>query len=346
MRNLCYIIAIQLSTRLHFCGEICPMPLYKNITKNLQKVTIKNPLMDRSVEWINVFDAGKDEIEYLRKKYKFDLNHLKASLGRSLAQRPLVEQGEGYLFIILHFPIYIFDAITTAEIDFFVGENYIVTLHNNNIPAISDFFNFCKKEPKCLIDNEHDPLSLLLFQILEKLLLACYPILDQNSIAITGSEETIFSQDKQREAVKEILLLRRNIINLRKILQNHKNILKKLIEVEKYVLFEGKMKKHYFLLIEHSKRIWEILENQKEMIEVFNDTNESLMNFRMGDIMKTLTIISVFTFPLTLVAAIFSIDAVNGMPFYGAANNFWVVICLQGLVALVMLLFFVRKRWL
>jgi magnesium transporter len=322
------------------------MSLYKKITKNLQKVAIKNQENNQIIEWINVFDAGKPEIEYLRKKFKFELVHLKASLGKAVSQRPLVEQGKGYLFIILHFPINNNQNIIACEIDFFIGQDYLVTLHNNNIPIINDFFNYCKKEPKCLINHERESSAVLLYQLLEKLMLGCFPILDENAIAITNVENIIFSQQTQKDAVSEILLLRRNIINLRKILQNHKNILKKLIEMEYSLVPESLIKKYYRNLIEYSKRIWEIIENQKDMIKIFNDTNESLMKFRLNDIMKTLTILSVIIFPLTFFAAIFGMKVDDGMPLLDTPGGFWIIIQFMLVICFGMLLYFEKKKWL
>jgi magnesium transporter len=322
------------------------MPPYKRITKNLQKVTIKNHRNNEEpLNWVNVFNAGKAEIEYLRKKYKFELSHLKASLGKALSQRPIVEQGDGYLFIILHFPVYNGHSIVSEEIDFFVGKGYLVTLHNNNIPIINEFFNFCKKEDRVLISYDYEPSAILLYQLLEKLMLACFPILDQNSLVIAETESLIFTQQTRR-AVAQILLLRRNIVNLRKIMQNHKNILKKLMEMEYALVSESILKKYYRNLIEYSKRIWENIENQKEMTEIFNDTNESLMNYRLNSIMKTLTIISVVVFPLTLLAGIFGMNTVNSMPLVHEPNGFWYIIIIMLLIALGMIYIFERKKWL
>lgn len=322
------------------------MPPYKRITKNLQKVTIKNHKNENEpLNWVNVYDAGKPEIEYLRKKYKFELSHLKASLGRAVSQRPIVEQGNGYLFIILHFPIYNGHSIIAEEIDFFVGKSYLVTLHNNNIPIINEFFNYCKKEERPLLSYDYEESAILLYQLLEKLMLACFPILDKNSLVIADTEALIFTQ-QTRKAVAQILLLRRNIVNLRKIMQNHKNILKKLMEMEYALVSETVLKKYYRNLIEYSKRIWENIENQKEMIEIFNDTNESLMNYRLNSIMKTLTIISVIVFPLTLLAAIFGMNTVESMPLINDPNGFWFIIIFMLTIALGMLLVFERKKWL
>ncbi|MDO9399608.1 MAG: magnesium transporter CorA family protein [bacterium] len=318
---------------------------YKQISKNIQQVTINNPKTENKLIWLNICDAGKEEVKYLRKKYDFKLSHLQASLAKTIAQRATVEQCDDYLFIILHFPIFHNDDIIPAEIEFFISHGLLITIHNNNIPPLNDFLNTCKKESDTILTYKHESSAVLLYEILEKLLLNCYVLLDNNSIAINKSEETIFAQ-KQKEAVSQILSLRHNIINLRKIIQNHKNIIEKLIQMKSSIVPTKQIKEYYNKLVEHSKNIWEILENQKETVEALNNTNESLLNYRISDIMKTLTIISVIVFPLTLFAAIFGMNTMNGMPFINTTNGFWIIIAGMTICSLAMLLFFEKKKWL
>lgn len=339
---------------------------YLKISKNIQQITIDNPKTEKQkLYWIDISNAGKNEIEFLRKKYKFELADLQASSAKSVAQRPIVSKRSKYLFMILHFPIFQFKplihqekiknskneinyvqySIAAGEIDFFIGKNYLITLHNNNIKSLSDFFNYCKKDGNTLLAYECESPSILIYELLKKLILSCYPILDQNSIEIANVEEIIFKQE-QKIAVAQILALRRNIINFRKVMQNHKNIIKKLMKIETNVIPENKIKKYYNELLEHSKRIWEILENQKDMIEVLNSTNESLLNYQISNIMKTLTIFSVIVFPLTLLAAIFGMNVESGMPFSNIDNGFWIIIGIMLMGSLGMLLIFEKKKWL
>ena len=98
--------------------------------------------------------------------------------------------------------------------------------------------------------------------------------------------------------------------------------------------------------MENSKRFWENLEIQKEMVEILNNTNESLLNNRLNDIMKTLTIFSVIVFPLTLLAAIFGMNTMEGMPFINNPNGFWIIMAMMMFGCLGMLIIFAKKRWL
>lgn len=325
------------------------MPRYKKISKNLQQVTLDNPqTRGDKLSWLNINNAGKKEIEYLRKKYKFNLNHLHASSSKIIAQRPSFVHNEEqrYIFLILHFPILKNGRIVAGEIDFFIKHGLLISIHNNDLPQLNEFFSYCKKDGDSLISYQYESAAILLYELLNKLIGNCYNLLDRNSIKISEIERLIFDHRKQKGAVSRILNLRRNIINFRKIIQNHKNIFKKQMERKSELVPREIMKKYYSELIEYTKTIWEILDNQKEMIEVLNDTNESLLNNQLNDIIKTLTIFSVIVFPLTLFAAIFGMNTTGSMPFIDTPNGFWIVISVMLAGCIGMLIFFKRKKWL
>lgn len=321
------------------------MGTYTKISKNIQQITINNPKNpEQFVSWLNITNPRKAEIEYLRKKFNFSLSHLQASSSLTTSQRPSIEVMDDYIFIILHFPFLNGDTVVSGEIEFFMGEDYIITSHNN-MKALNDFFSLYKKDGDSLLAFKYDSPAVLLYEILETLMLNCFSIFDKNAIQINELEEQIFSQ-QSKMAVSNILTIRRNIINTRRILQNHKNIITKLVEIELGINKETEIKKLFNNLQETSKRVWSNLESQKEMIEVLNSTNESLLNYKISDIMKTLTIFSVIVFPLTLLAAIFGMNTVNGMPFMKSENGFWIIMILMGIGSLGMVLFFERKGWL
>lgn len=320
------------------------MSNYKRISERIEVLKIDNPHNSTSgLHWINIVSAGKAEINYLRKNYSFDLSHLRSIAASVLSQRPLIFKGSKYLFLILHFPAFKDGRIIAGEVDFFIGHGFLVSAHNNNLPALNKFFDISKKDPNSLMAYSVESSAVLLNEILGRLIDECYGLLDENSIEIQHVEELIFSEH-QKDAVEKILLLRRNIINIRKIMQNHKNILKQLSDMHSSLVDRVEMKKIYTRLVDDSKRLWETLDNQKEMIEILNDTNESLTNNQMNSIMKTLTIFSVIVFPLSLMAGIFGMNAIN-MPLVNNNNGFWLILMFMGIGSLGMVLFFKKKRW-
>ena len=78
-------------------------------------------------------------------------------------------------------------------------------------------------------------------------------------------------------------------------------------------------------LFDHSKEIWEMLENAKEQIEVLHETNSSLISFRINDIMSMLTAISVILLPMGIFSQLFGINAQN-IPFVGSELDFWIIV--------------------
>lgn len=320
------------------------MSNYKRISERIEVLKIDNPRNTTlGLFWINIVNAGKAEINYLRKNYNFDLSHLRSVAASVLSQRPLIFKGPKYLFLILHFPTLKDGRVVAGEVDFFIGHGFLVTVHNNNLPALSKFFDISKKDPNSLMSYSVESSAVLLNEILGRLIHECYTILDENSLQIKHVEELIFSEH-QKDAVENILLLRRNIINIRKIMQNHKNILKELSDMHSSLVDRTEMKKIYTKLVDDSKRLWETLDNQKEMVEILNDTNESLTNNQMNVIMKTLTIFSVIVFPLSLIAGIFGMNAVN-MPLVKNQNGFWLILMLMALGSFGMLAYFKKRRW-
>ncbi|MFA4942718.1 MAG: magnesium transporter CorA family protein [Patescibacteria group bacterium] len=316
----------------------------QKISDNIYEINVHRPKVKTGLKWINIINAQNPEIEYLKTNYNFNLKHLNSSLSTVFSQRPMISQEPGYVFIVLHFPIYVQNKIIAGEIEFFIGHGYLITVHNGNIPALNEFFESCQSDPDSLSASDWKSSIILLYEILNKLVHNCYGLIDETSAGIARVEDLIFARD-QKDAVSLILNLRRNIINIRKILQNHESILKSLTEVKSTLIPPTEVKKHYNRLVEHSKRIWNMLDNQKEMIEVLNSTNQALLDNQMTNVMKTLTIFSVIVFPLTLLAAIFGMNTKN-MPIVNHPYGFWIIVCIMSACSLAMLLYFEKKKWL
>lgn len=324
------------------------MSKYQKISNKIEKITINNPKDEsKQVSWYNITNASKKELEYLRKKFNFNLDHLQASTAKVISQRPITEVSNDYLFVILHFPTYESNTnkqIIPGEIDFFIGHGYIITLHNKNIKALDDFFNSCKKDNSSTLSYQLESSAIVLYEILKKLMSENYKLLDNNSLEINKVDQKIFSELPQK-LNSEILSLKRNILNLRKIIQSHKNILKRLMAMKSSVVPRKELKKYYTELVDNSKRIWEITDNQKEHIDALYTTNESMMNFRITNIMKILTIFSIVVLPLNLLASIFGMNVTGNMPFASIENGFWLVITLMTIGSLAILIYFFKKRW-
>jgi magnesium transporter len=317
----------------------------EHIPKRIQEIRIDNPQSSGyALRWINVVNASRQEINYFKKKFGFSDDHLQASVSTAIAQRPLVEVRDGYVFIILHFPTFQGEKVVPGEIEFFIGHGYLITLHNNNLKPLNNFFAYCQEHPEELLAFQTESSSTLLYELLNRLIKDTYIILDHNSVNISETEEIIF-YGKPKEAAGKILNLRRNIINIRKITKNHATIMQSLQDMKSNLVPRESIQKHYEDLEEHSRQIWDFLDMQRELVEALHDTNESLLNNKMNDIMMMLTIFSVLLLPLTLITGIFGMNTIN-MPLVTSPGGFWIIIAIMVASLLALLSIFKRNKWL
>jgi len=296
--------------------------------------------------WINVINPKDEEVEILEKRFGFHPLDLRDAYITKKAQRPQISDRDDYIFLIFLFPIYDKKTreISAAEVDFFIGSDYIITLHDNKLFGLTDLFNSCQSS-QYYKENylSHNP-AWLLHQILDRLFYNLFPMLDHIAENNQEIENNIFS-GKEREMMKEILMIKRNIVNFRTIMQSHRTIVKRLINFNAPFLSVSKYKGLYEKLLLTTRDIWEILESHKESIDALQETNESAISFRLNDIMKTLTVISVIFLPLTLVASLFGMNNTN-MPFVNNPLGFWIIIGLMTVLSVFMLAYFKIKKWL
>ncbi len=300
--------------------------------------TIKT-FQTKNFQWVNVANNGQKEIEYLEKKFGFHPLDLKDCLPP--LQRAKLVTRKNYLFMILLFPVFERKTrvVHASEIDFFITKKMLITVHNNELTPLQDIFSKCeKKNSKC-----RNPAALL-HEILNELLAGCFPMLVHISNDIDNVEEKLRTEF-EKGTITEILRIKTNIVNFRKTMQPHKQVIRLLISEAPKFFPISQLKIYFNNLVNYTKEIWDLLENYKDTIDALHETNVSLIDFRINEIMKTLTIFSVVVFPLTLLAAIFSMNTL-GMPLSNHPYGFWIVLSLMLFGALGLLWFFERKRWL
>lgn len=184
----------------------------------------------------------------------------------------------------------------------------------------------------------------MLHEILNRLIHYCTPILDNLQLSIASIEEHIF-QGYERRMVKEILIVKRNITNFRRIMQVHQSVLNKLIKKGNYLFPLHNLELDFAELVETSGDVWDTLENLHRTIDALENTNNSLINFRLNDIIKILTTISVVILPVTLVASIFGMS-LKHIPLADSPAAFWLILFLMLLIFSSFMLYFKKKQWL
>lgn len=284
-------------------------------------------------------------MEYLRENYDFHPLDLEDCLTK--IQRPQISEYAHYLFFILTFPVYNRQTkeIESSEVDFFIGSKYLVTVSDGGVDVVDRFFNEIKTDEYTREKFTLSPFATdLLYEILHRLQNYTFPMLDHVSHDIESIEKRIFSGE-HRELVREILYIKRNIVDFRRIMQAHKNIVKKLMSTHNNFFMHDKMNIYFSNILDRTKDIWDILETQKENINAFQETHESLISFRLNDIMKTLTIISVIIIPANLIASLFGMNTII-TPIVQDERGFYEILSIILITILGFLFYFRSKKWL
>ncbi len=302
-------------------------------------------LHHKKLTWVNIKNNGKKEIEYVDKNYNFHTLDVQDCLPP--LQRPKFVQREDYLFLIFLFPVYNSKTrkISLAEIDFFVTPNTLITVHDNTLEPVKKLFAKMKENR----DGEksgvmkQNPLFIV-YEILDRLYDYCFPMLVHINEDLDEIDDNLFKIYNQ-SMVKEISQVKRNIVNFRRALQPHKNIIKKIILGYQTIFPDKRMALYFEHLKETTKDIWDLLESYNETVNAMSEAYDSLMSFRINNIIKTLTIFSVIVFPLTLLAAIFGMNTLGSMPFISHPLGFWIIIGIMLLGTLGMIIYFRKKHW-
>lgn len=294
--------------------------------------------------WVNVTHQGEKELREIQKRFGFDELDVKEALPPF--QRPKIVKRDSYYFMVLHFPV--FDRETFrlgfTEVDFFLSQNCLVTVHENKLPAIEVMFNECKKNPASINKYFSGTAVHILFEILNRLFDSIFMILLHVNDDINLVDRKLFTKVSGRQITEEILRLKTNIVTFRRTMQGHRTVLERLLIYAGRELDMASFQGYINSLREFANEIWNILESQKESINALHETNESLLTLRTNNVMRVLTIISVITFPLTLLATIFGIHA-PGNPILNLPGGFWIVLIVTLLGAAGMYKIFKKKDW-
>lgn len=290
------------------------------------------------MQWVHLERTSDKELRVLQDDYGFhpvDVSEVPPPL-----QRPKVVHREGYIFMILPFPLFDYRTriIRASEVDFFIAKGRLVTVNPDGLPAIQQVFNrFAVKGAK----NQN--VAHVLLDLLNTLLEAQFPMLVHLSQDIDEIEQGLFKAD-QREVILELMRIKTNIVNVRKAMQGHKKVIRMLMAEADGVLPLARLTDYYNRLVDYTKEIWDTLEVQRDTIDALHEAHASLLENRTNEVMKTLTVFSVIIFPMTLVATLFAVR-LDGMPWHGDPWGFFKLSATLVVLALLMYLYFKRKRW-
>jgi magnesium transporter len=293
------------------------------------------------LRWINIERPRAVDRAWLEEHFDFHPLDYEDVFSRN--QRPKVDEYDGYLFVVLHFPVYDkrVNRLNAAEVDIFVGPDFLITLPNEPLPPLEYLFERCRANEELREDLFSKGAGYLLYKVVDACVDASFPMLRKIGLKLERLEEDIF-EERNDEVVRDLSNAKQEIINFRKIVRPQRAALKDLERTKRYVT--GELDIYFDDINDASERVWDMLENFKEVVEGLEATNEAVLSHRLNDSIRVLTAFSVIMLPLTLIASIFGMN--NHIPGMGSTTGFWVVMATMVLVLVAMVLWFRRRGWL
>jgi magnesium transporter len=296
------------------------------------------------LRWVKIDRPTAVEQAWLEEHFDFHTLDFEDVLSRN--QRPKIDVYDEYLFIVLHFPVFDSAAgrLGAGELDLFVGPGYLVSIPNQPLQPVEYLFERCRQKEELREQLFSRGSGYLLYRIVDDGFDYCFPMLRKIGNKLDALEQEIF-EGASEEIVRDISNVKQEIINFRRVIRPQRPVLRDLEKVKsRYLAPEMDLEIYFDDIVDAQERIWDVLENYKEVIEALEDTNESVISHRVNDILRVLTSISVIVLPLTLLASIWGMNV--GVPGEGDNTAFWAIA--SGMVVLLvsMVTYFRRRGWL
>jgi len=287
--------------------------------------------------WLDIDNPSKTNMQLLLDCFLFHPLDVEDCL--SAIERPKLDEYDDYFFLVLHVPIFVKQTkrLVSFTVNIFIGNNFIVTVHQGPCKPMQTTYNSISGDYGILAKGS----GYLLHKILDALIDYNFPILHKIYRNIQNVEDDIFRKPSTKN-VRTILLIRTNILTFRNIVFPQRKILKTLEIKDMDFLIEA-LEVYFSDLVDHIEKIWDTLENYKELVEGVHEAHQSLLSNKINDIMRILTIFSVVILPLTLISGVYGMNV--GLPLMASPWAFFIIFAAMLVISIGMLIYFKFKDW-
>src|SRR3954468_9581091 len=291
------------------------------------------------LRWINIERPRPVDQAWLEERFDFHPLDYEDVFSRN--QRPKVDEYDDYLFIVLHFPRFDKRAgrLNAGEMDVFIGPDYVITLPNEPLQPVEYLFERCRTNEEEREKHFSKGSGYLLYRIIDSCVDASFPMLRKIGNKLERVEEDIF-EGRSEEIVRDISNVKQEIINFRKIVRPQRATFRDLERTKTRYIPED-LDIYFDDINDASERIWDMLENYKEVVEALEGTNESVLAHLGNQTFRILTAFSVILLPLTLIASIWGMNV--HVPGESSKAAFWLLMAGM-VVTLSSVLYYFRKR--
>lgn len=310
--------------------------------------------------FINVARPTDFEMKFLRNTYDFNPLNLEDYLHNT--QVPKVENHAKYDLLVLRFPnfsenvpenshqygrihLYVHSKekrLISSYVNFFISKEYVVVIHDGTLPQIDRVFELCQKT----LHNRTEYMSLgaayLTYKIIDALVDDCFPSINELTSEIDRVDKELEKKQSQK-TLEDISKIRRNLVVFHTMIKPIIPLFKEL-EEGKHKELNGPMQPYWGNILDHLQKIWDRVEDNRELIEGISESNESFIMTQTNLTIRVLTVITVIILPLQVLGGFYGMN-VEGLPFTKGPWTFEIHLGMIFVVVISLIAIFKLKRW-
>lgn len=291
--------------------------------------------------WVDLGNAGTAHTRHVLADI-FGFHELSVEDAVSESHHPKVEPYDGYLYLILHgidFNATKQGGFSTHDIDFFVGPNFLVTIHDGTSRSVASVQGIC---PRNGIVLGSGPMALV-HRIVDTLVDNYRPEVNQLEERLDEVEEAVLSANNET-IVRQILALKRDVGSLRRVVMPQRDVIARLARRE-FAAVDEALSYKFRDVHDHLVRLSDEANTFHDRITGVLDAHLSFVSNRMNEVMKVLTLIATIFMPLTVLTSLYGMNVKIPMMPGGADAQFWDVVILMVVMSGGMLWYFKRRGW-
>lgn len=292
--------------------------------------------------WVDIDTRVPAQLAMLEKVFRFHPLAIEDTLNPH--SRVKLDEYEGYLFAIIRGVE--FDAstpdphdLTTFNVCFFLGRNYLVTTHARTVPAIDAFASRCESTPEVFSRGP----ARVMYALLDASVDAYFPVVDTVNDFVEGLEDRVFT-NHDPDVLKDVFSIKRMVLSLRRHLMPQREVLNALTNRPSPLIALDEQR--YFRdVYDHVLRINDALEQYRDLLSSVLESSLSQISNRLGMVTKGLTVVATVSVPFVVVSGMWGMNFTS-VPLAGWPHGFLLMLVIQLGLAAGLLVLLRRKGWL
>ena len=295
------------------------------------------------VTWTNIIHPTSEDIQQLSVRYPH-FHPLNLADCKTELEFPKLDHHDEYLFLVAQIPIWEESEhlYRPTEVDIFIAYGTLVTSHQGDLEPLNQFFSQLEDNESLRAEQMGHGASPLLYHLLSAMVDSCFPIVHKVNHEIRHIEEHLF-REQVTHVLTDITVVRRDIIALRRTLNPQLETIRALASGNWAFIHED-LDLYWSDISDHLAQLCSMLDSYAEIVAGLSDTIDTLASHRIDEVMRLLTVVTVMTLPLTLLATIFGMNII--MPYADHPRLFFTLLGAGFILTVATVWYLRRRRWL